>query len=234
MRRPFLFFIYTLVLALSAPKWLQSQPKDDNKINNQRASRANSLRNFLHTGMNEWSFWSGFSFDSPAGSYIGLTEGREFFLAALQFGRTVAANRHVALEYTLDFIPVAVVTKNPKPNFDSAPDANNRGGEVQVSSVYGFGFSPVGLKFYFVQSQRSRLFLSASAGFLSFKEDVPLPEARKFNFAFDFGGGIQLLASARWGLTLGYRLHHLSNANTADANPGLDANIFYLGISSFR
>jgi hypothetical protein len=183
--------------------------------------------------MSEWSVWSGVSFDSPAGSYLGATAGREFFLAAVQYGRTVAANRRVALEYTLDFIPVAVVTKNPTPEFDSGPHAN-RGNEVQVSSVYGFGFSPVGLKFYFVQSQRSRLFLSASAGFLSFKEEVPLPEARKFNFAFDFGGGIQLLASARWGLTLGYRLHHLSNANTADANPGLDASIFYLGISSFR
>lgn len=154
---------------------------------------------------------------------------------AIQYGRTIASNDRVTLEYTIDFFPTAVVTKNPKIE-NIGRRFGDRGASVLVKeeSVYGLGMSPVGLKFYFLQDRYSRFFFSASAGFLTFKETVPLPDARKFNFTFDFGGGIQIMAGSHWGLTLGYRLHHLSNANTANANPGLDANIFYLGISSFR
>lgn len=184
----------------------------------------------------EWSFWSGISFDSPAGSFIGVTEGREFFIVGLQYGRTLAASRQVSLEYTFDFIPVAIVTENPK--IESLPETKPVGNRdyiiIKNESVYGLGFAPIGLKFNFLQSRRARFFLNASGGMLLFTENVPHPHARKRNFTFDLGGGVQIFASSHWALTFGYKLHHLSNANTADANPGLDASIFYLGISSLR
>lgn len=187
--------------------------------------------------MNGLTLWSGVSFDSPAGQFLGAIPNREFIIIGLQYGRIIAANRFLALEYTCDVIPVAVVTKNPRneivtfraPNGDTFTVAR-----IRLTSVYGVGLAPVGWRLYIWQSKPMRLFLSASAGVLSFLDDVPLPGARKFNFTFDFGGGVQLLSRSHWTVTLGYKLHHLSNANTAPVNPGLDANIFYLGISSFR
>ncbi len=195
------------------------------------------LSSRLASGMNGLTFWSGISFDSPAGRFFGAIADREFIIIGLQYGKIIAANRFVALEYTCDFIPVAMVTKNPRneivtfrtPNGDSFSVAR-----IRRTSVYGVGLAPVGWRFYAWQSKPVRLFLSVSAGFLTFLDEVPLPDARKFNFTFDFGGGVQLLSRSRWAVTLGYKLHHLSNANTAPVNPGLDANIFYLGISSFR
>ena len=67
----------------------------------------------LKRGDNEWGFWAG---GSPKATTIfgGLhddeAEDRKFFIAALRYGRTLAANDSLALQYTLDVVPVAVAT----------------------------------------------------------------------------------------------------------------------------
>ena len=231
---------FTLFQVLFGSSRLWSQPDEESRKGSEASSPGRPIRQagFSTGGLkNQWSAWSGISFDSPAGTFIGVTEDREFFVAAVQYGHTIAANRKVVLEYTFDLIPLAIVTKNPK--LDSVPSRVSGSDRESfyvgtLSSVYGFGVSPIGFKIYFLQDRHARLFFAASGGFLTFEEKVPHPDARKFNFTFDFGAGIQILARSNWGLTLGYKLHHLSNANTANANPGLDANILYLGISSFR
>ncbi|MCH7876291.1 MAG: acyloxyacyl hydrolase [Gemmatimonadetes bacterium] len=68
-------------------------------------------------------------------------------------------------------------------------------------------------------------------GFLYFSENVPVPNARKFNFTVDAGAGITVMARFAVGLLLGYKFHHLSNASTAKTNPGLNANLFYVGFT---
>src|SRR5512138_2965556 len=67
----------------------------------------------LKSGDNEFGFWGGFS---PAATTVfgGLHDDeasdRRFFIGALRYGRTLVANDHLALQYTLDAIPVAVAT----------------------------------------------------------------------------------------------------------------------------
>src|ERR1043166_3490823 len=67
----------------------------------------------LKHGDNEFGFWGGFS---PAATTIfgGLHEDeaadRKFFIAAFRYGRTLAANHGLALQYTADAVPVAVAT----------------------------------------------------------------------------------------------------------------------------
>jgi hypothetical protein len=187
----------------------------------------------LRNGVREWSVWAGISFDSPSGRFLGETEDRAFLVAGFQHSRVFAASSEMAFAYTLEMIPVAVVTNNPDTTTSRLRDGRiDR--RVERSSVYGVGLAPIGLKTYFFPESSTRPFFSASAGFLTFLKAVPVPDARKFNFTFDFGAGIQIATSARTVMTIGYRLHHLSNANTADLNPGLDANIFYFGLSVIR
>src|SRR5919108_4107478 len=91
-----LFFAMAFAVAISTPVFAQ----DDNPF-------------LLKRGDNEFGFWAGFS---PKATTIfeGLredeAEDRKFFIGAPRYGRTLAANNSLALQYTIDAVPVAVAT----------------------------------------------------------------------------------------------------------------------------
>ena len=177
---------------------------------------------------NEFGFWGGGSFDSP--TVIGTAEERKFFITGLRYGRVFAASKRVAYEYTFDLIPAAVVFQPQGSRFTRS------GLDRTGAAIYGVGLAPAGLKAYFGRRNRVRPFVDGSGGFLYFQEPVPLniPRATKFNWAFDFGGGIQIAAGGRRAITVGYKLHHISNGGRSEVNPGVDANLFYAGFSIFK
>lgn len=177
---------------------------------------------------NEFSVWGGGSFDSP--TIIGTAEDRKFFITGLRYGRVLATSPQVAFQYTFDAIPAAVVFQPQGSRFTDA------GVDRGKASIYGAGLAPVGFKVYFRRQRRVKPFVDTSGGFLYFREPVPLniPGATKFNWTFDFGGGIQISTGERRAITLGYKFHHLSNGGRSEVNPGLDANLFYVGLSIFK
>jgi hypothetical protein len=241
----FTFLMMRLFLVLSSLSLLQgktmAQTTNNSATENQLAKRAPLTSKealTLNKGMNQLSVWGGISFDSPAGNFLGLVEDRQFFIVGLRYGRIVAAGRGIALAYVFDVIPIAVVSNNPKIVNGHRIVRDDRTVDFHQAlirePVYGAGLSPIGLQIYFFREKRVKLFANGSTGFLTFFREVPLPDARKFNYTFEFGGGVQVVTWSRWTVSLGYKFHHLSNANTAAANPGLDANIFYMGLSIFN
>jgi hypothetical protein len=58
-----------------------------------------------------------------------------------------------------------------------------------------------------------------------------VPGSSNFNFTFDFGAGAQYFYLPKRAFTAGYMFHHLSNAETALHNPGIDNNIIFGGLS---
>src|SRR6185295_12880616 len=97
----------------------------------------------LKRGDNEFGFWAGFS---PKATTIfeGLredeAEDRTLFIAGLRYGRTLAANNSVALQYTIDAVPVAVATGTIVSRTFSPT-----GGEIfQRETAYGAGITPIG------------------------------------------------------------------------------------------
>jgi hypothetical protein len=172
----------------------------------------------LARGSNEFGVWAGGSPDSA--ELIGTTEDRKLALFALRYGRILRAWDSVSLEYTLDIFPAAVVFE---------PDRVRRG----KSSFYGAGLSPLGLKINFGQQSWIKPFIAASVGFLYFEEDVPVPRSSRFNFTPEAGLGVQFFLTPKNALTLGYKLHHMSNAYTSRSNPGMDSHVIYAGFSFF-
>ena len=172
----------------------------------------------LAKGTNEFGLWAGGSPDSTR--LIGNTEDRKLLLFALRYGRILAAWESLSLEYTLDIFPAAVVFE---------PDRVRRG----RSTIYGAGLSPLGLKLNFAQESWIKPFVAASVGFLYFEDDVPVPGSSRFNFTPEFGLGVQFFLTPKRVVTLGYKLHHISNANTARRNPGMDSHVIYAGFSFF-
>jgi hypothetical protein len=163
----------------------------------------------LTKGTNEFGFWTG---GSPTS--FGNIEDRQLFLFALRYGRVLATWDRVALEYTLDVFPAAIV-------FEPREARHGR------STIYGAGLSPLGFKVSFAPHSRIQPFVAASVGFLYFTEDVPLPHSSQFNFTPEIGLGLQLFVAPKRALTLGYKLHHISNAGTGERNPGLNSHVIY-------
>jgi len=61
---------------------------------------------------------------------------------------------------------------------------------------------------------------------------VPNALGRSLNFMFDLGAGVRVVLTPTLTLTAGYRYHHLSNGFRGQINPGVDANLFRLGVTA--
>src|ERR1044072_9274201 len=101
----------------------------------------------LKRGDNEFGFWAGFSPKATTifgGLHDDEAEDRKFFIAAFRYGRTLGAPRSVALQYTLDVVPVAVAT--------GTIVSRTTVGGVDVfhrETAYGGGITPLGFQIDF-------------------------------------------------------------------------------------
>lgn len=168
----------------------------------------------LTRGTNEFGLWIG---GSPYS--FGNTHDRQLLLVGLRYGRVLAEWDWGALQYNLDIIPAAVVFE---------PSRVRRGS----STIYGAGLSPLGLKLSLGQSW-IKPFLAGNVGFLYFQHSIPVPRSSHFNFTPEIGLGVDFFLTPKQALTLGYKVHHISNAGLGDNNPGMDSHVIYAGFSFF-
>jgi opacity protein-like surface antigen len=86
----------------------------------------------------------------------------------------------------------------------------------------GEGMMPVGFQWNFIPHHRIQPFLIGHGGYMYSSHAIPIQDAGHFNFAFDFGTGIEIFRCSKRSLRLDYRYHHISNQDTASVNPGID------------
>src|SRR5882724_6298457 len=179
---------------------------------------------------NEWGVWGGMSFNST--TLIGKTPDVKFGNIGLRYGRVLKTSKTVAFEWTIDVIPVSVLS-NPRPEVTSAGPGFTITSLVR-HSVYGFGAAPIGWKLNFRRNRRLQPFAQATGGFLYFNRQAPVDDSSRFNFTFDFSGGVQIVNSNRRSVTIGYKYQHISNGFTGTFNPGVDVQMAFAGFSVFR
>jgi hypothetical protein len=176
-----LSFIFTLLLCVPPSAAQQA----DTRAGQQQSASARTRRN-------EFGVWGGISFDAP--TWNGKTPDARFGNIGLRYGRVLAANQNLAFSWTIDAVPVAVLSVI---RFTIVPTGS---GSFTVQRTrdhtYGAGLSPIGLKLNVRRSQTLQPFVSGSGGFLYFSKDVPVPGATRFNFTFDFDGGIQIVKNS--------------------------------------
>jgi len=100
--------------------------------------------------------------------------------------------------------------------------------------VYGAGITPAGVQLYGNVTRMVSLFGNLAGGVAWFTRDMPVPDARRLNFLVDVGGGLRVARSSGNAVLLGFKFHHMSNANRGRQNPGIDGNVVYLGLSKTR
>jgi hypothetical protein len=177
---------------------------------------------------NEWGIWGGISFDAP--TLLGKTASARYGHLGLRYGRVLAASKSVAFEWTIDAVPLAILSNERLFVISSTPFVVGS----ERKAVYGAGAAPIGLKFNFRRNRRVQPFGQATGGFLYFSQQAPITNASQFNFTFDFSGGVQIVNSNRRSFTIGYKYHHISNGNTGTFNPGVDVQMIFAGFSVFR
>jgi len=179
---------------------------------------------------NEFGVWGAISFDAP--TWIGYSPDARFGNIGLRYGRVLAANQNLAFSWTIDAVPVAILSVK---RLTIVPTGSGSF-TVQQSRdrTYGAGLSPIGLKLGFRRSQMLQPFANGSAGFLYFSKQVPVAGASQFNFTFDFGGGADIVKDGRRVISIGYKFQHISNGYTATINPGVDIQMIYVGYSIRR
>lgn len=186
----------------------------------------------LKRGDNEFGFWGGFS---PKATTIfgGLrddeAEDRKFVIAAFRYGRTLAANDSLALQYTLDAVPLAVAT-------GTIVSRTTVGGVTTFrrETAYGAGITPLGLQLDFANGAKVHPFAHVNGGLLWFNKSVPIEDAGKFAFVGEAGGGVRIFTSEKRAVSLGVRFHHISNGDRAGSNRGLNQFVIYAGFSIFK
>jgi hypothetical protein len=177
---------------------------------------------------NEFGVWGGGSFHSA--QVAGTADHTKLGIIGLRYTRHLTSGKTAELKYTVDVIPLAILSY-PESQFPSPPGLPLQQGH---RTVYSAGTAPIGLQVNFRPQRKAQPFISISGGCLYFTRNIPNELGKRFNFTADVGGGIQYFYQPQKSITFGYKLHHISNAERGDLNPGFDSNVIYVGFSFFK
>jgi len=172
---------------------------------------------------------------SPAGRHLGQEPGRNHVFLGVHVTAALLRARGFTLAFAPEIVPLLLVSDNPKYHVVPVPDTTGIFFDERVidsvGTVAGFGGSPIGFEGRLHAGPRLRLYIATAAGFLVFTRATPDPYARKFNYSFEFGGGLDWRADDTWILRVGYKFHHFSNGNSALSNPGVDGEVVMIGLA---
>jgi hypothetical protein len=168
----------------------------------------------------QFSFLAGYSPQSA--TLIGTTTDRRFIMGAFEYSYRCWTSHGVATSFSFNMLPAAILLQ-PR---ETSP----------AHAVYGFGVSPIGFTFEPARRHTFQPFFELRGGIIASAERIPenVTDATALNFLIDFGGGVQWKMAESRALDFGYKFLHISNAFTTPVNPGVDNNIFYIGVSFLR
>lgn len=90
----------------------------------------------------------------------------------------------------------------------------------------GAAISPVGFQWNFRPRHKIQPLIDWHGGYMFSTQAIPIDFAGSFNFTLDVGAGLEFYRSKTRSIRVEYRFHHLSNAGTAEENPGVDSGLF--------
>ena len=165
--------------------------------------------------------------NSPGNGLLGTMPRRDHLMLGLQAGTTVLRMGGVTLNYVAQLLPVVMVSDRYARNFDTALDG--AGLDRLPRRAYAVGVAPFGLELSTPAARRVSGYLMSAGGGLIFSRAFPDVTGRRTNFTLEAGGGLRIRTMRGQWTQVGYKYHHMSNAGTAFANPGLDGNLVYAG-----
>lgn len=180
---------------------------------------------------NTWGIWGATSFGTaPLGGLRPADlKNRGLALIALHYGHLLRRTSKSTLYYTADVLPVIVARNNEV--LQSHPGEED---SVGRQTLTGYGANPAGFQWNMTKSERWQPFAFVTAGFLIFDKPIPTPHATRANFGVEGGIGLQISLHRLQAVSVGYHLHHISNAGTGRTNPSLNTHMISVGFNIFR
>ena len=189
------------------------------------------------------------------GAWLGLSFGvrttspnrridRDLLVFGLRASRPLWVTHATRLSYVAEVTPVMLLAaptrRTSRPPCNPAPDefCPLGGGSFYMSQqrallagqlTYGVGLAPLGVELE-IGGAEHRLggVLNLTGGGAYFTGAIP--GSTRFNFTAAGGLALQLRTGGGRRLMAGYKLYHMSNGGLGDLNPGLNAQMFYLGL----
>ena len=153
------------------------------------------------------------------------------------FSPFIATKGRPKIKYTLTELGLGFMLSEPKErawwrgNFEFAGDGF--GSAIFEGSGDYIAGATLWLRYNFIQSSARLVPYTQIGGGFVFTDIDRGIVGQRFNFNLDVGFGFRYLLSERWALNLEYRYQHISNANLAPKNLGINAHGPMLGISLF-
>jgi hypothetical protein len=172
--------------------------------------------------------WIGHSM--ATGGVIGKIRDSSFDLFGVRYRQTMAqiGVGGPTLAYTGGVVGADL--RIPRSARPALPDSTRPTSDFRA---LGLGLTPVGLELAGSAAARFRPFASGHTGFIYFFAPVPDRQGKSVNFTASVGIGLRVRVVDASMLTVGYRYHHTSNGFRGQINPGVDANLLYVGITLF-
>jgi len=92
-------------------------------------------------------------------------------------------------------------------------------------NVYGFGVTPLDMKWNFTRGRRLVPFAEAAAGMLWTTTNIPPGDTSRINFTPGLGGGMHIFVKPDHAITWTLRAVHISNASLGNHNPGINVSL---------
>lgn len=161
------------------------------------------------------------------GSLQGTSQDRRLFLIGAAFNRLLAQGSSAELTFTSQVIPFALL-REPYFIGTNTQSPRNLLPVTETRKNYGAGASPAGLKVNFLPRKKVQPFIGMEGGFLYFSRTALSPHASQFNFTVDGRAGVEFPLSFGKAVSFAYMFQHMSNANIARQNPGVDSHMLTL------
>jgi hypothetical protein len=184
---------------------------------------------------NDFEFLAGYS---PGSStfLIGRATDRRFAAAGFAYSFRCWLWDSVAIGYTATVLPAAILFQPAQTYYALSPTGALETSHYPAHLVYGVGVEPLGFTFEFARKRRIEPFVELGGGIIASTEPIPfnVPAGTGLNFLADLGGGVRWKIGRTRAVSIGYRLMHISNANTTSVNPGIDNHVLWMGFSLSR
>jgi hypothetical protein len=167
---------------------------------------------------------------------LGGVPDRQLLITSLSVTRSFLHWKRFSASYFGEVMPIVIATKVPKAEKAWFSNPSHTDSMFVLFPVgdgpdFGAGLAPVGLRVALQVGPGIVVFAEGSGGGVAFTRAMPEATARSLNFLGSAGAGLRIGQRDHRSYIVGYRFTHLSNANTAEDNPGFNAHIIYLGIT---
>ncbi|MBO6524298.1 MAG: acyloxyacyl hydrolase [Balneolaceae bacterium] len=147
---------------------------------------------------------------------MGKTPDSQTFALQFNYGwRSKLYLKSTPISYLVNFTPY-INYNYPKRDEGSKRDV-----------VIGLGFSPLGFEIQKKLNNKIGLVLNTSGGFILIDKTFPTDKGRRMNYTFSLSPGLIFQTNQTLFFLLGYKFHHISNAQTGSENPGIDSNFIF-------